>query len=127
MKQKQHLSHKGGDKKPERGAQIRGHRGQYLQGAGRLGSKPFFITDLCDDSHWDASFVQGMEGQIGYVIFTLGEYGAMVCIAVLDDNNDRTMFSGAAGIRYPTFSDEAFQELFSEDAVIFTRRHGPQQ
>ena len=43
---------------------------------------------------WDASFVQRWrrtEGDMSYS--PLGEYGAMVCIAMLDDNNDRTMFS----------------------------------
>ena len=89
---------------------------------GRLGSKPFFITDLCDDSLGRFLRTEMEKDGVDMSYSPLGEYGAMVCIAVLDDNNDRTMFSWVPpGSRYPTFSDESFsEELFSEDAVIFT-------
>lgn len=89
---------------------------------GRLGSKPFFVTDLCDDSLGRFLRTEMEKDGVDMSFSPLGEYGAMVCIAVLDDNNDRTMFSWVPpGSRYPTFSDESFsEELFSEDAIIFT-------
>lgn len=89
---------------------------------GRLGSKPYFITDLCEDSL--GRFLRGeMEKDgVDMSLSPVGSYGAMVCIAVLDEGGDRTMFAWVPpGSRYPTFSEESFsEELYKEDALIFT-------
>ena len=89
---------------------------------GKLGSEPIFITDLCDDGlgRFLRSEMERHGVDMSYA--PEGERGAMVCIAVLDDQGDRTMFSWLPpGAGYPTFSESSFSEdLFSMDAVLFT-------
>lgn len=89
---------------------------------GKLGSEPIFITDLCDDGlgRFLRSEMERHGVDMSYA--PVGERGAMVCIAVLDEQGDRTMFSWLPpGAGYPTFSESSFSEdLFSMDAVLFT-------
>lgn len=89
---------------------------------GKLGAEPIFITDLCDDGlgRFLRSEMERHGVDMSYA--PVGERGAMVCIAVLDEQGDRTMFSWVPpGAGYPTFSEASFsEELFSMDALLFT-------
>lgn len=89
---------------------------------GKLGERPVFVTDLCQDRL--GMFLKGEMERYGVdMSFSpVGDRGAMVCIAVVEENGDRTMFSWIPpGAGYPTFSAESFSpELFSQDSLIFT-------
>ena len=89
---------------------------------GRLGAKPVFITDLCGDSLGLFLKAEMEKNGVDMSFSPLGGYGAMVCIAVLDEDGERTMFSWVPpGSRYPTFSKESFSErLYSMDSILFT-------
>ena len=89
---------------------------------GKLGADPVFITDLCEDSLGKFLRAEMEACGVDMSYAPLGEYGAMVCIAVLDETGDRTMFSWVPpGSRYPTFTEESFSErLFSMDTLLFT-------
>lgn len=89
---------------------------------GKLGERPVFVTDLCRDRL--GTFLKGEMERYGVdmSMSPAGERGAMVCIAVVEENGDRTMFSWIPpGAGYPTFSADSFRpELFLTDSLIFT-------
>lgn len=89
---------------------------------GKLGEHPVFVTDLCRDQL--GMFLRGEMERYGVdMSFSpVGDKGAMVCIAVVEENGDRTMFSWIPpGAGYPMFSDSSFcPELFETDSLIFT-------
>lgn len=89
---------------------------------GKLGEQPVFVTDLCGDKI--GKFLKReMEKHGADMSYSReGTRGAMVCIAVLEENGDRTMFPWIPpGGGYPTFSEESFSpELFQEDWIVFT-------
>ena len=59
---------------------------------GKLGERPVFVTDLCGDRIGDF-LKREMEGHGVDMSFSrVGERGAMVCIAVLEEDGERTMF-----------------------------------
>ena len=89
---------------------------------GRLGAEPIFITDLCEDRLGLFLRAEMEKNGVDMSFSPSGDYGAMVCIAVLDEKGERTMFSWVPpGSRYPTFSRDSFSErLYSMDCLLFT-------
>ena len=89
---------------------------------GKLGEQPVFVTDLCGDRIGE--FLKNeMEKHGADMSFSrVGNRGAMICIAVLEENGDRTMFPWIPpGGGYPTFSEESFSpELFHGEWIVFT-------
>lgn len=89
---------------------------------GKLGEHPVFVTDLCRD-RIGRFLKEEMERHGADMSFAPeGDRGAMVCIAVLEENGDRTMFPWIPpGGGYPTFSEESFSpELYSGEWIVFT-------
>ena len=89
---------------------------------GKLGERPVFVTDLCGDRIGDF-LKREMEGHGVDMSFSrVGERGAMVCIAVLEEDGERTMFPWIPpGGGYPTFTEESFDpRLFHEEWLLFT-------
>ncbi len=115
-----------GNRSEERSAVVElrhgGTVGNTVTVLGKLGAAPIFITDLCDDA-LGRFLRESMEGYGADMSYSpIGEYGAMVCPAVIDENGERTMFSWVPpGARFPTFSGDSFsEELYSMNAILFT-------
>ena len=90
---------------------------------GRLGEHPHFVTELCSD-RIGQFLKQEMEdnGVLMDWSLTNPDKSNMLCIAVIDEDNERTMFSWLPpGSDYPKFSEENLSLIpENEPMLVFT-------
>ncbi len=89
---------------------------------GKMKDHPYFITDLCEDRIGTFLKNEMIRNGVDMSLSKAGERSAMICIAILDKDGDRTMFSWLPpGSDYPTFSRESFREsVYDEPCLVFT-------
>ena len=90
---------------------------------GKLGAHPYFVTDLCTDQI-GRYLKQCMEEQgvdMSLAMETPGKSN-MICIAVIDENNERIIFAWLPpGSDYPKFSAENLSRIpETEPLLVFT-------
>lgn len=104
---------------------------QFLQGGtcgntsavlGKLGAKPYFVTDLCGDRN--GRFLRDEMIACGVDMSWSKENpdkANMICIAVIDENNERVIFPWLPpGSDYPKFSAENLSLIPKEEMLVFS-------
>ena len=88
---------------------------------GKLGEKPYFITDLCKDSI--GSFLKEEMEQFGVNMSYSkeGDNSAIVCIAVVEEDGNRVIFPWLPPhADLPHFKKESFTNIPLDDYIVFT-------
>ncbi len=98
-----------------------GTAGNTASVLGRMNDHPYFITDLCSDRIGTFLKDEMIRRGVDMSLSVTGPRSAQICIAVLDRDGERTMFSWLPpGSDYPTFSKESFREsVYEEPCLVF--------
>ncbi len=89
---------------------------------GKLGAKPYFVTDLCGDKTGralrDEMTAAGVD--LSWSIEN-PDKANMICIAVIDENKERVIFPWLPpGSDYPRFSAENLSRIPEEELLVFS-------
>ena len=102
--------------------QYGGTAGNTCAVLGKLGSHPYFVSDLCGDRI--GRFLSQSMRELGVNLswsVENSEKANMICVAVIDENNERVIFPWLPpGSGYPTFSAENLARIPRWKMLVFT-------
>lgn len=88
---------------------------------GKLGAKPYFVTDLCKDNIGQYLKKEMEEYDVDMSYSPIGDNSAIICIAVLDDKGEREIFPWTPpGSTLPHFKKDSFSNIPMDDYIVFT-------
>lgn len=99
-----------------------GSVGNTAKVLGKLDQNPIFVTKVGNDNTGFFLKDEMEKSNVNMNYATLSEKGAIICPAVLDENNDRTMFTWVPPwADYDNFTQDSFSdELYEKPAILFS-------
>lgn len=88
---------------------------------GKLGTKPYFVTDLCRDNIGQYLKGEMEKYDVDMSYSPIGDNSAIICIAVLDEKGEREIFPWTPpGSTLPHFKNDSFINIPIDDYIVFT-------
>jgi len=102
--------------------QYGGTAGNTCAVLGKLGSRPYFVSDLCGDriGRYLSQSMRDLGVNLSWSLEN-PEKANMICVAVIDENNERVIFPWLPpGSGYPTFSRKNLALIPRRKMLVFT-------